>query len=234
MKKIIGVMPLYDEEKESYWMLPGYMKALEAEGAIPFMLPLTSNPEELDYFLEICGGFLFTGGQDVSPSLYQEERKDWCGTCCVLRDEMEVYLLKRAVKQGKSVLGICRGLQIMNVCYGGTLYQDLSMEYKSNINHRMKPPYHREAHKVFVKKDTPLYEILQKEEIGVNSCHHQAIKEISPDFRAMAISEDGLIEGIYMPSETFIAGVQWHPEYFYKEDESCRKLVRAFVNSLCS
>ena len=79
MRKVIGVMPLYDDEKESYWMLPGYMKMLEAENAIPLMLPLTGKPEELDYFLEICGGFLLTGGHDVSPSVYHAETKPWCG-----------------------------------------------------------------------------------------------------------------------------------------------------------
>lgn len=75
MKKIVGIMPLYDDERESYWMLPGYMKMLEEENAIPMMLPLTSNADELDFFLEICGGFLLTGGHDVSPYIYQSEKK---------------------------------------------------------------------------------------------------------------------------------------------------------------
>ena len=88
MRKIIGLMPLYDDEKESYWMLPGYMKMLEAENAIPLMLPLTEEPGELDYFLETCGGFLLTGGHDVSPSVYQADKKPWCGQCCELRDKM--------------------------------------------------------------------------------------------------------------------------------------------------
>lgn len=86
IRKVIGIMPLYDDEKESYWMLPGYMKMLEAENAIPMMLPLTANEKELDYFLEICGGFLLTGGHDVSPSVYHEKKKSWCGSCCELRD----------------------------------------------------------------------------------------------------------------------------------------------------
>lgn len=232
MKKIIGLIPLYDDEKESYWMLPGYMKMLEAENAIPMMLPLTSNTEELDYFLEICGGFLLTGGHDVSPSLYQAARKEWCGQSCKLRDEMETYILKRAVEKGKSVLGICRGIQLMNACYGGTLYQDLPREYKSNTEHHMKPPYNRTAHQVVIEKGTLLYEILQKERIGVNSYHHQAVKTLAPVFRAMAISEDGLVEGIYMRSEKFVAGVQWHPEFSYETDESSQKLIRAFVTSV--
>ena len=232
MKKVIGVMPLYDDEKESYWMLPGYMKMLEAEGAIPLMLPLTANAEELDYFLALCGGFLLTGGHDVSPSVYHAGREPWCGPCCESRDEMERYILSRAVEQDRSVLGICRGIQFMNACCGGTLYQDLETEHASPIDHHMAPPYDRTAHWVTVQKGTPLFDILGKEQIGVNSYHHQAIKTLSPAFQAMAISEDGLIEGIYMPDHKFIMGVQWHPEFSYQVDENSRKLIRAFVLSI--
>lgn len=207
MRKVIGVMPLYDDEKESYWMLPGYMKMLEMENAIPLMLPLSSEPEELNYFLEICGGFLLTGGHDVSPSVYHADHKPWCGSCCELRDDMERYILRKAVKMDKSVLGICRGIQFMNAVYGGTLYQDLETEYRSPIDHHMKPPYNRVVHQVTILNDTPLYDILRKEEMGVNSYHHQAIRKLSPDFLSMAISEDGLIESIYMPSHKFIVGV---------------------------
>ena len=228
-RKVIGLIPLYDDEKESYWMLPGYMKMLEAEKAIPVMLPLTSNEEELDFFLEICGGFLLTGGHDVSPSVYHAEREPWCGACCELRDEMERYILKKAVERDKAVLGICRGVQFMNACYGGSLYQDLTVEHAGGIDHHMKPPYNRVAHQVSLQKDSLLYQILGTEWLGVNSYHHQAIKQLSPHFQAMALSEDGLIEAICMPSKKFVAGVQWHPEFSYETDENSRKLVKAFV-----
>ena len=232
MRKVIGIMPLYDDEKQSYWMLPGYMKMLEAENAIPLMLPLTTKAKELDYFLELCGGFLLTGGHDVSPSVYHASKEPWCGSCCEPRDEMEQYILNGAVERNKSVLGICRGLQFMNACYGGTLYQDLTTECTSCIDHHMKPPYDRVAHQVTLQKDTLLYNILGKEQIGVNSYHHQAIKELSPNFQAMALSEDGLIESICMPTHKFIVGVQWHPEFSYEVDENSRKLVNAFVLSV--
>lgn len=157
MRKVIGIMPLYDDEKQSYWMLPGYMKMLEAENAIPLMLPLTSKVKELDHFLEICGGFLLTGGHDVSPSVYHARKEPWCGSCCEPRDEMERYILNGAVERDKSVLGICRGLQFMNACYGGTLYQDLETEHAGGIDHHMTPPYDRTAHQVTLQKDTLLY-----------------------------------------------------------------------------
>lgn len=132
----------------------------------------------------------------------------------------------------KSVLGICRGIQFMNSCYGGTLYQDLTIEHNSCIDHHMKPPYNRAAHQVRIQKDTPLYHILGTQQMGVNSYHHQAIRKLSPNFQEMAVSEDGLIEGIYMPSRKFIAGVQWHPEFSYDVDENSRKLINAFVISV--
>ncbi len=232
MRKVVGIMPLYDDERKSYWMLPGYMKMLEAENAVPMMLPLTAKSDELDYFLEICGGFLLTGGHDVSPSVYQLDRKPWCGGCCTMRDEMEGYILKKAVKQDKSVLGICRGIQFMNACFGGTLYQDLDTEYESHINHHMKPPYDRTAHYITIQKASLLYDILNQDEIGVNSYHHQAIKDLSPDFEVMAVSEDGLVEGIYMPNHKYIAGVQWHPEFSFETDENSKRIIKSFVESI--
>lgn len=96
----------------------------------------------------------------------------------------------------------------------------------------MKPPYNRIAHQITVEKNTSLSEILKKEQIGVNSYHHQAINKLSSEFRAMAFSEDGLIEGIYMPSRKFVMGVQWHPEYSYDVDENSKKLIKAFVASV--
>lgn len=232
MRRVIGVMPLYDDEKNSYWMLPGYLKMLEAENAIPLVLPLTACRSELDYFLEICGGFLMTGGHDVSPSVYNAKKKPWCGSCCELRDEMERYILTNAVKMNRSVLGICRGIQLMNACYGGTLYQDLKTEHNSCVNHHMEPPYDRTEHQVTIQKGTPLYDILGKEQIGVNSRHHQAIRELSPYFQPMAASEDGLIESIYMPECKYVVGVQWHPEHSYLVDENSQKIVHSFVDSI--
>lgn len=230
-KPIIGVMPLYDKERESYWMVPGYMKSLEEAGAIPLMLPLTEKQEELDYFMEICDGFLLTGGQDVTPELYGEERKSVCGETSRLRDNMDKYILIRAVELDKAVLGICRGIQLMNAVFGGSLYQDLPTEFESEIEHHMSPPYDRTAHEVQIVLDTPLYQILQEEQIPVNSYHHQAVKEIAGGFEKMAVSTDGLTEGIYMPNKQFVWGIQWHPEFSYKKSEYSRKILEAFIEA---
>lgn len=233
MRPVIGCMPLYDDKMESYWMIPGYMKMLEEQKAILFMLPLTEDKDTLDYFISICNGFLFTGGHDISSEIYGEMRSPKCGTTCKVRDKMEMYILKEAVKRNQSVLGICRGIQMMNVCFGGNLYQDLPTEYKCTDKHYMKPPYDRISHYVNIKENTMLFDIIGKKRIGVNSYHHQAIKVLSPEFREMAVSDDGIIEAIYMPESSFIVGVQWHPEFNYKTDVNSAKLVSSFVNSMC-
>jgi len=232
LDKIIGVTPLYDSEKNSYWMLPAYMKMLEEAGAIPLMLPLTCNFAELNSIFKICGGFLLTGGQDVSPSLYGEEKSSACGEVNLERDAMDSYILKIAVEKDKPVLGICRGIQLMNAAFGGTLYQDLPSEYGGKVEHHMLPPYNRVAHSVNILRDGALYKILNVEKIGVNSYHHQAIKKLSPAFKAAAVSEDGLVEGIAMENKRFVLGVQWHPEFSYPTDENSRKIIRAFVETV--
>lgn len=231
MRKVIGLIPLYDDDKESYWMLPGYMKVIEECGALPIMLPLTTDTEELREYFELCDGLLMTGGHDVNPGLYKCARKAECGTTSDDRDEMEMILFYLAHKADKPVLGICRGIQLINVLLGGTLYQDLPSEYPTSTEHHMNKPYDRNIHTVNVLENTPLADIYGAGIHGVNSYHHQAIKEIAESLEPMAISEDGLVEGVYIPNKRFICAVQWHPEFAYEKDENCRKLVQAFVDA---
>lgn len=140
-------------------------------------------------------------------------------------------LLRRALEQDKPVLGICRGLQFLNAALGGTLYQDLPTEHPSEIGHSMKPPYDRTAHTVHMWTLTPLAALLEKTELGVNSCHHQAIKTLAPDLVEMARSEDDLIEAVYLPGKTFVWGVQWHPEMSLHADADSRKIFEVFVRA---
>ena len=221
MKKTIGLIPLYDDEKESYWMLPGYMKVLEACGALPIMLPLTIDRAEMDACFSFCDGILMTGGHDVDPGMYHEERKATCGVSCSRRDQMEAYLFDRCMREDKPVLGICRGIQLMNVLLGGTLYQDLPSEHPSSVEH----------HKVDVLSGSLLADIIGPGEYAVNSYHHQAVKTLAPRAVAMAYSEDGLVEALCVPKRKFIMGVQWHPEFAYMTDPKSRKLVQAFVDA---
>ena len=230
-KPVIGIMPLVDMERESYWMIPGYMKGIEEAGGIPVMLPLTTNQKIIQKLVERFDGFLLTGGQDVSPELYGEKIMPECGQINSERDEMERILIEKVFEMDKPMLGICRGIQILNAVLGGTLYQDLPMQYQSEIEHHMTPPYDRVVHKVVLKGDTPLYSILNVREIGVNSYHHQAIKDLSEKLKIAAVSEDGIIEGVYMPDKKFVLATQWHPELSYISDKNSMKIFEAFVNA---
>lgn len=230
-KPIIGIIPLYDKKRESYWMLPGYMKGIEEAGGIGVMLPLIVKKDTIKQIAKSFDGFLFTGGQDVSPKLYNEKTSQKCEELCIERDEMETALLNEVIKLDKPVLGICRGIQMLNSVLGGTLYQDLPSEYPSTVSHRMKAPYDRTAHLVTIEKNSLLHEILSVEKIGVNSCHHQAIKKLAFSLNVAAISEDNLIESVYMPDKKFVLAVQWHPEFSYIKDKNSKKILKAFVQA---
>lgn len=230
MRPVIGIVPLYDKEKQSYWMLPDYMQALEESLSIPVMLPLTDDQTELLYCIRTCDGLLLPGGQDVDPALYGEERLPACGATCAARDRMEGLLLDAAIRLDKPLLGICRGLQFLNVHTGGTLYQDLPTQHPG-LGHQMERPYDRTVHQVKVARNSPLYEIVGSLDYGVNSRHHQAIRDLSPQLHAAAVSEDGLVEAAWMPGKHFILGVQWHPESLFRKDPASLRLFQALVKA---
>lgn len=230
-KPIIGVMPLVDDEKDSLWMVPGYLKGLEQAGGIPFIFPLTSYKEDIEVLMEKVDGILLTGGHDVSPSLYHQNVLFPVETSKE-RDEMESMVLEIALKSDKSVLGICRGIQFLNAYLGGTLYQDLPHQYVTCIDHHQSPPYDVSQHTVDIIKGTPLYELLDCDSLAVNSYHHQAIYELSEQLKPMAISSDGLIESVYKPDSSFVWAVQWHPEFNYNVEKSSRLIFSAFIESM--
>ena len=229
LKPSVGVMPLWDDEKESIWMLPGYFDGISQAGAIPIMLPFTKDEQETDQLFDMCDGFLFTGGHDVSPEIYNEEPMGSIVVSCRKRDEMEAIFLKKAIKCNKPVLGICRGIQFINAALGGTLYQDLPMQHPSEVEHHQKPPYDVPVHKVFIAANSPLHCCLNTDQIEVNSCHHQAVKDVATGLEIMAAAEDGLVEALYMPGHHFLWAIQWHPEFSYQKDDNSRRIINAFV-----
>lgn len=231
-KPVIGIVPLWDEKKDSLWMLPGYMDGISQAGGLPFMLPLTEDITEIKQLVSMCDGILFTGGHDVSPKLYHEEKLAICGECCKRRDDMEALLLKEALQADKAILGICRGIQFINAALGGSLYQDIPAQLPSGVEHHQPAPYDVPSHEVTLLQDTPLYELLQKDSISVNSCHHQALKALSPELTAMAAAPDGIVEAVYMPGRRFVWAVQWHPEFAFRADENSRKIFQAFVDAM--
>jgi putative glutamine amidotransferase len=231
-KPLIGVVPLWDEKKDSLWMLPGYMEGILRARGVPLMLPLTTGREALSRIVGLCGGLLFTGGQDLFPGLYGEEVLPCCGPVCPERDAMERTLFSLAVlEQHKSALGICRGIQLFNVLLGGTLYQDLPSQFtKSALPHQQQPPYDRPVHEVMISWGSPLRALLGTDALAVNSSHHQGIAKLAPDLVPMARAGDGLVEAVCMKDEAFVWAVQWHPECALAE-ESSRKIFSAFVDA---
>lgn len=236
LKPIIGVIPLWDDSKDSIWMLPGYMDAIKQAGGIPIIFPLEASPQDIYQLCSMCNGFLFTGGHDVNPALYSQPKSDKCGTPNDKRDYLESGVFNYALENDMPVLGICRGIQLINVLCGGSLYQDLPSEHihKNKVSHQMTAPYNRSWHTVSIIEGSPLAELSDSLVVGVNSYHHQAIKELSPKLEAMALSEDGLIEAIYMPDKRFIQAVQWHPEFNFFCDELSSKIILSFIQASSS
>lgn len=230
-KPVIALIPLVDAGRDSLWMLPGYMNGIAAAGGIGVMLPLTGEDADLEEILNRFDGFLFTGGHDVDPAIYGQEKTELCGELAPGRDAMEPKLLHMALEAGKPVFGICRGLQLMNAVLGGTLYQDIVTQFPSETNHRMAAPYGRPEHPVTVLPDTPFAHWGIPETIGVNSCHHQGVHVLAERFAPMAVAPDGLVEAAYIPGYPFGCAVQWHPEFFHVDDPISRIIFKNFVAS---
>ena len=229
-KPIIGVTPSVDEENNRCLVQPGYLESIDRAGGLGLMLPLTDREEDIEQFIGLCDGFLFVGGPDIEPWRYGQEVLPECGPQNKERDAMEWKLLTAALKADKPVLGVCRGIQVLNVLLGGTLYQDIPSQYKTELCHSMpEPPYNRNVHPLQVVEGTPLAALSPAE--GVNSRHHQAVLDLAPGLEIMAYSSDGIIEAAWMPEKRFVWAVQWHPEAFWEEEgihlELFRKLVEA-------
>ena len=210
---IIGVTPLWDAERKSVWMLPDYLDGMRAAGGIPVVLPLEMSEADADRIVETCDGFLFTGGQDVGS--------------CPERDKLETLLLSKALPSDKAILGICRGLQFINVFLGGTLWQDLPSQHPSEIVHRQGKPYGTPTHKVMLSGD--LSTLLGKETLEVNTLHHQAAKDLGENLEMTAVAPDGIIEAVQMAGKRFVWAVQWHPEYMFRTDPDSLAIFLCFV-----
>ncbi len=210
-RKIIAVVPLWDDAKQSIWMLPGYLDGIRAAGGIPFILPLTKSEGEASALLKMCSGLLMTGGQDINPRLYGQSASSRCGEICPERDAMEPQLFNEALKHDKPVLGICRGLQMINVAMGGSLHQDLSPQMGITVNHNRDKEV-LSVHTVQAAPDSLLRRVTGMESFPVNSRHHQAIDRLGTGLRAAALSEDGLIEALEFENGYPGLALQWHPE----------------------
>lgn len=173
-----------------------------------------------------CDGILFTGGSDVTPSFYGETASKKCGKTNYKRDKKEHEIFNAFYETGKPIFGICRGMQFVNVCLGGTVFQDITDIQKEE--HKNSAKLFKNFHKVRIDKTSYLYEIFAAEEITVNSTHHQAVKSLGKNVKASAESLDGFTEAIESTSHPFCKGVQWHPEHIIKNARQ-RELIKVFV-----
>ncbi len=224
---LIGVTPLWDVARQSVWMLPDYLDGIKAAGGLPVVLPLDFSEEDADRIVETCDGFLFTGGQDVSPSLYGMEDATGTIVSSPERDQLEALLLSKALEADKPILGICRGLQFINAFVGGTLWQDLPLQHPSEIVHRQGKPYGVPTHQVKLSGD--LQTLLGKDILEVNTLHHQAVKDLGNGLIPMAVAPDGIIEAARLMGKRFVWTVQWHPEYLFRTDKDSLAIFSCFV-----
>jgi putative glutamine amidotransferase len=236
-KPVIGVTTGFakrNEFSQGPYVHQDYEQSLFLTGAVPVLLPIA--PDDLtDHYLDLCDGFIFSGGGDIDPRFYGEAPSPHIEPFDAERDRFEITLLKKAVASGKPVLCICRGLQVLNVAYGGTLIQDLATEWKQPILHDQKIPRVQTSHSVRLLEDSRLSRLLGgKTSLFVNSLHHQAIKALAPGFRAVAFAPDGVIEAVESDTSSRIFGVQWHPESLTAGgDPLMRRLFQTFVGA-CS
>lgn len=210
-----------------------YSRAIELAGGIPVTIPVINSENYIDEMVEKIDGFLFAGGPDVNPMNYNEHFKKGLGGIVPERDDFELKLLDKVLKKNKPVFGICRGFQIINTYFGGSLYQDIKNEVDTDIEHAatMGRKYSL-CHKVNLIKDSILYEVFDKEQLCVNSFHHQAIKKIGQGLKMTAMSEDGIIEGFEHNDYPFVIGVQWHPEMMFEVHSEQLELFKAFVDKV--
>lgn len=193
-----------------------YVESVIRAGGVPMVIPLTEDPELLAAMLDRVDAVIMTGGEDIDPlRWYGEEPVPAMGSVVPERDAFDIALIKMAVGRNMPVLGICRGHQLMNVAFGGTLYQDIPSQVKgSSVKHRQMAPNYYGTHTINIQKGSLLNKQIGLEKVAVNSYHHQAIKDLAPGFKATAYSVDGVIEAMEKEGSSRVSGVQFHPEGF--------------------
>jgi len=225
MTPTIGVTPCHS--------LPDYLESIRRAGGEPRVLDMTGDvPAEVAAAID---GLLLTGGTDIDPQRYGEEPHTTLSNVDPVRDAFEIDVILAVRDQRRPVLGICRGLQIINVALGGSLIQDIASELPGSVGHSVPTPQHAMAHEIWVNRGSLLYSLMEEQLAGADSCevnsrHHQAIRRLADSFEVVATAPDGIIEAIECGGGGFCLGVQWHPENFWRTGEF-RPLFEGFVEA---
>jgi putative glutamine amidotransferase len=211
-----------------------YLAAVQAAGGVPVLLPPQLDERARETLFLRLDGVLLTGGGDMDPARFGETPHPTVAGVSPDRDRLEIALVEHALGRRLPVLAICRGVQVLNVALGGSLYQDVPSQIDTQVQHDQTRPRHEPTHKVTIEEDSRLADVLGATQLEVNSFHHQGIKALGRGLRAVAHSDDGLIEGAELPErERFVLGVQWHPEELavHPDGDSARRLFRALIGA---
>ncbi len=236
MRPRIGITSWFrdDTDRLERWaaVRDTYVAAIRTAGGLPLILPIADDdPDLMAEYLGAVDGLLFTGGGDLAPAYYGEPQDERCHQPEIERDFFEVHLARAALARRTPTLGICRGLQVINVAGGGTLYQDIECRPGTLPYHSARREDRRKPiHPVRILPGTRLQDIMGVTLSRVTSTHHQFVKDLAPGFRITAESlEDGIVEGVEEPDYPFLVAVQWHPERMYQDHAEHLALFRALV-----
>lgn len=234
MKPIIGITTFNEhKDQRNYNSVDyNYINSVTLAGGVPVLLPIINNKEDIKEYLNNIDGLIFSGGEDILPAIYEENPINELRAISTERDFFEIELFKLAYDMDKPILGICRGIQLINVASGGTLYQDIYVQRENTLGHSpTKIERNSLYHFIDIEKGSKLFDIFNEDKIMVNSFHHQSVKNVSHEFRITARSYDGIIEAIEAKNKKFVIGVQWHPEALVMNYQEFIKLFKEFVDA---
>ncbi|HHX94923.1 MAG TPA: gamma-glutamyl-gamma-aminobutyrate hydrolase family protein [Clostridia bacterium] len=230
MVPVIGITCHHDYSSNKLTVSKGYIHAVERCGGLPLLLPDVVSTDNVLGHCAVIDGLVLAGGVDVDPKFFGEQPTG-TGEITPERDSYEITLVREFLTKDKPVLAICRGLQVLNICAGGDIYQDVNSQIERVIKHMQQAPKWYPTHNVSLKRGSKLQKIMGKFSTYVNSFHHQAPRRIAPGFEATAWAEDGIIEAIESTNHSFVLGVQWHPEQMFFQSSDQQALLRAFIRA---
>jgi putative glutamine amidotransferase len=221
-----------DRDEQRCFLNHDYVQAIVQAGGMPLLIPYVTDPLTLQKYVDHCDGLLLTGGGDLDPRYFEQEPHPLLGTICPERDELELKVIALFLQQQKPVLAICRGCQLLNVAFGGDLYQDIASQTTSDINHDQCAPRGYPIHSITIQPNSLLASIVKVQRIRVNSYHHQVVKTVPEPLQVSAVADDGLIEAIESKEHRYVLGVQWHPEGMaIVQDKYAMQLFASFISA---